>query len=172
MATFTTNYNLRKPATSDFVDVVTDINNNMDTIDTQIKNRENDIATINAAWTAYTPTLTNFPAGTINRSRWKLNGKGFVYDFRFTCSGAAPGAKMVVSLPVTLHGSYGSASVLGVALILDNDTGSRYHGMCTYESPTSINFQPHGGFDWNGTTKPVALAVNDVFSFTIQGEIA
>ena len=37
MATFTTNYNLRKPATSDLVDVTTDLNANFDTIDTEIK---------------------------------------------------------------------------------------------------------------------------------------
>lgn len=45
MATFTTNYNLRKPATSDYVEVTTDINANMDTIDTEIKARADDIAT-------------------------------------------------------------------------------------------------------------------------------
>lgn len=46
MATFTTNYNLRKPATTDFVTVSSDVNANMDTIDTQIKTRQNNIDTI------------------------------------------------------------------------------------------------------------------------------
>lgn len=37
MATFTTNYNLRKPADADFIENDTDINANMDIIDTEIK---------------------------------------------------------------------------------------------------------------------------------------
>lgn len=38
MASYTTNFNLKKPATSDFVDIA-DINGNMDTIDTELKKR-------------------------------------------------------------------------------------------------------------------------------------
>lgn len=48
MATFTTNYNLRKPATSDFITVSTDVNDNMDDIDTQMKVNADAIAVINA----------------------------------------------------------------------------------------------------------------------------
>ena len=36
MATFTPNYNLRKPAAADFVTVASDINSNMDTLDTAV----------------------------------------------------------------------------------------------------------------------------------------
>lgn len=46
MATFTTNYNLRKPATSDFISVATDLNANYDIIDTEIKNRSNEIVAL------------------------------------------------------------------------------------------------------------------------------
>lgn len=44
MATFTANYNLRKPAGGDLVTVAADINASMDTLDTQIKTRADDIA--------------------------------------------------------------------------------------------------------------------------------
>lgn len=44
MATFTTNYSLRKPATTDFITVTTDVNDSMDTIDSNLK-RVDDAAT-------------------------------------------------------------------------------------------------------------------------------
>lgn len=44
MATFTTNYNLRKPEDPDDVDVTTDLGNNLDTIDEVMKANEDDIA--------------------------------------------------------------------------------------------------------------------------------
>ncbi len=45
MATFTTNYSLRKPATSDLVTVATDIGANMDLIDTILKRLDDRIQT-------------------------------------------------------------------------------------------------------------------------------
>ena len=50
MATFTTNYNLRKPAGSDFVTVATDINDNMDDIDTEIKALDTRLDAIESYW--------------------------------------------------------------------------------------------------------------------------
>lgn len=41
MATTTTNYGLRKPATTDFITVGTDINDSMDTIDSNLKRVDN-----------------------------------------------------------------------------------------------------------------------------------
>lgn len=60
MATFTTNYNLRKPATSDFISVATDINANMDTIDSEIKQREDEVVALDSrvdAIEAQAPTV-------------------------------------------------------------------------------------------------------------------
>lgn len=44
MATFTTNYNLRKPADGDFIENDTDLNANFDIIDTEMKQSEDAIA--------------------------------------------------------------------------------------------------------------------------------
>lgn len=63
MATFTPNYNLRKPATTDFVNVTTDINDNMDKIDTEMKLRKDKTDSFETAWGAWTPTLTNWVLG-------------------------------------------------------------------------------------------------------------
>ena len=48
MATFTTNYNLRKPAGSDFVTVASDINASMDILDSEIKEREDEVVALDA----------------------------------------------------------------------------------------------------------------------------
>lgn len=48
MATFTTNYNFRKPADADFIENDTDLNANWDIADTEIKARANAIAALQA----------------------------------------------------------------------------------------------------------------------------
>jgi hypothetical protein len=55
MATDTTNYQLRKPATSDNVIVLTDVSDNMDTIDTELK-RVDDVAAAHGVWAEYAVT--------------------------------------------------------------------------------------------------------------------
>lgn len=47
MGTYTTNYALFKPAGSDFVDVTADLNDNWNIVDTEIKNRQNNIDAVN-----------------------------------------------------------------------------------------------------------------------------
>lgn len=44
MATFTANYNLRKPASTDLVDEDADLNDNWDIVDAEIKERQDEIA--------------------------------------------------------------------------------------------------------------------------------
>lgn len=73
MATFTPNYNLRKPTTDDFVAVAADVSASMDTIDTELHDRETEITALDGrvddlelgldTWTAYTPTLGNWTLG-------------------------------------------------------------------------------------------------------------
>src|SRR5688500_12750202 len=58
MATSTTNYGLRKPASADNVIVLTDISDNMDDIDTELKRVDDNATTAKAygTWATYTPT--------------------------------------------------------------------------------------------------------------------
>lgn len=58
MATFTTNYNLRKPATSDYVTVSTDLDDNLDTIDTELKAVSDVADAASAASTANASAIT------------------------------------------------------------------------------------------------------------------
>lgn len=79
MATSTTNYALRKPATADNVIVLTDISDNMDDIDTELK-RVDDLATNAGVWADYTPTWASSGTqpvkgnGTL-AARWAKVGK-------------------------------------------------------------------------------------------------
>ena len=59
MATNTTNYNLRKPATSDYVNVQTDLNANYDIIDTTMKGLSDDIDEVESDVSSLNATLTN-----------------------------------------------------------------------------------------------------------------
>lgn len=112
MSTNTANYNLVKPSGApggDLVDIAV-INANMDTIDTQIKNRSNEVVALQgvntanqAAWASWTPTLTGITLGNGTVvAKFLQIGKTVQFRFEFTMGSTSviSGNPPSFSLPV------------------------------------------------------------------------
>jgi hypothetical protein len=97
-----------------------------------------------SAWTAYTPTLTNWAPG-IDIARYKQIGKTVHVEWVFGCTGASSGT-MVVSLPVTAHGSTATFNgSVGHGFASDASTGATDVTSVYLASSTTVNFNSNAG---------------------------
>lgn len=135
MATFTANYNLRKPADGDFVTVSSDINASMDTIDAELDDHEDRLdaieGNIDGAWTSYTPTLTNITLGNGTLTgRWKkLGSKTIVGSVLFIAGSTTSYSAGNLSFglpPSTPRASYDSSvDTVGYGNVNNNSAATR-----------------------------------------------
>lgn len=118
------------------------------------------------AWTAYTPTLTGFPA-TIQAARYKQIGKTVHVMGRLTLTGGPTGV-LRVGLPVAAHASavdaflgsvvgYKSQASVGVPRLLD---------------ATTVDFYSHGAASEWSAAVPWGWASGDTLRFSLTYEAA
>ena len=117
---------------------------------------------LGAAWTAFTPTLTNF-AATITMARYKQIGKTVHYVMCLSLT-AAPTGSMRFSLPVAIEPSWDIAAgpVIGAVAAYDAAPGAYRLGTATYDSTTNAGMiaSDTAGANWNATT-PITWASGD-----------
>lgn len=164
MGTFTSILNLFKPATTDFVDVVADLNDNIDKIEAAL-------GPMTTAWTAYTPTVTGVTTSALT-GRYKQFGKTVFAHVSFTLS-AAPTAEVQVTLPVAAKGITPSGNqtwVIGRIGALRQGSQFRYAEVWPFDS-THVKFIENagGGASWAGGV-PVAWANTDIWEFQVMYE--
>ena len=119
-----------------------------------------------AGLNAYTPQLdqgaTTNIAKTMNYSQWQQYGNMALWHFTGSISAAGTaGSQVTLTTPVTLTSQQPG---LGVGMIYDASTTTRYTGMWIGSSTTQIRFytQVVGANAW-GVTPNLALANTDTF---------
>lgn len=178
MATETPFLKLRKPATSDLVDVRQDIVHNLDTIDRYAGEP------IMEPWKEFRNPLSNVPYNVI-RCKYKLLGNVLLYQGNCNILGAATGSitinfppGMEASTNMQIGGTNSVGSVIGVAAANSGHTGA----VCLFLQSGET---PSGGFrsiarirgnmnasalTWNATV-PFTWSSTSVLSFHIQVEV-
>lgn len=89
------------------------------------------VAVVGAAWTAYTPTLTNTTAP-ITVARYNKVGRSVSFYVVLTLTGAQVSGLIGVSLPVTAAAASG-----GSFTALFEDTGTAFYASVAYQSTTT-----------------------------------
>lgn len=121
MATFTTNYNLRKPADTDFIENDTDLNANFDIIDTEIKVRADAITALQAvdAKTRYVlkQTTESVVSSTVNQNDDELlfsvvADKQYVFELHIFIGGQGTKSGIDLTYDFTFPaGTFASATI-------------------------------------------------------------
>lgn len=177
MATSTTNYNLRKPSGADFVEVTTDINANMDTIDNEIKALDGRIDTLEAnAWADYTPTWSSSgtaPAlgnGTLV-ARYRQTGKLVFVQFKLTTGSTTTYGTGTyrISLPVAAAATCVSMG-LGGFRYFDNSGSANYGGNAYFLDVNTVQML-HATGSVSATT-PFTWADGDIMTGSFFYEAA
>lgn len=164
MATFTTNYNLRKPGTGDFVSVLSDLNANFDIIDAQMKATD-------GSWQAYTPAMTNFTPGNGTVSgRYCQIGKTVHFKIEFIRGSTTTWTAVqtpTFSTPTAMVGNHlnlsvflfdtGSGGWLGGGFLNSPNTVSAY-GLEVVGTKAGV----YGFLSNGGSTTPFAWGTGDV----------
>lgn len=129
------------------------------------------LAADHAAWTAYTPTLTNVTigtGGTVTGSYLQLGKTGFVRVVLTLGTGGSFTGSVTISLPVAAATTF---QPIGTALLYKSSTDTRFVGFAQSNSPaTSAVFSAHGNAGTVGATNPFTWAANDQIyaTFTYQ----
>lgn len=130
---------------------------------------------VQAAWSTYTPTLTQ--SGTVTKTvtyaAYCQIGKQVTCTVRLDATGAGTGSNLItVSLPVTA--AY-AASILpaGIFYFYDSSATTYYVGMAGLASTTTVAGQRDGVAGRMGGTSPTAaIASGDQIGFSITYEAA
>ena len=131
------------------------------------------LAPFTAAWTPFTPTLTQpgAIAKTTNHASYVQVGKLVTVAFHLTATGAGTAANsMAVGLPVA---SAVTTLLIGSGAIYDASAGTTYSGQWFNTTATSVIFVG----DWSGpnswgVTPAIALANNDIIRGTLTYQAA
>jgi hypothetical protein len=162
MGTTTPNYSLYKPATSDFVNVTTDINNNMDSIDTALAELDTRLDVHEAVHTSWTPTVSadttnpTFGTGGFVAGRYLKMGQTLFFKIRtYVGSGGSTAGNGTYywSLPAGLTGYRANDNVLlGPAYLY---VTSVIMGVVQINSDgTKFSIATHGGGAVGSTSTP------------------
>lgn len=116
-------------------------------LNTHVRDNLLELNSTASAWTAFTPTLTNF-AATVSEARYKQTGK--IVEFQCVLSlTAAPTGNLRMSLPVTARTSAATPN-MGTAHGYTGTVGRM--GILLYASTTTVDFlDGSGGANWNAT---------------------
>jgi hypothetical protein len=178
MATSTPNYGLRKPVTSDNVIVLTDVSDNMDDIDTALKDIS-DVANAVGVWAEYSPTWASVSNpqpvlgnGTL-KARWAKAGKLVHVRLRLTIGATTTLGTGVWSFTLPLASiSNSDLETFGQCVTLDAGTGYK-HDVANVASGAStmrmIGIAP-GSF--YSPTVPQAWASTDFLNISLTYEAA
>lgn len=141
-------------------------------LNTHVRDNLLDLGGTAAAWTAFTPSLTNF-AGTITSARYKQIGKLVVVNVRISLTGA-PTGQLTISVPVNyVSGTITNGITVGRAVATDSGTGFHFGAIfpaggtpntATIVGSTSLN-------NWNATV-PFTWAASDQLSLDMLYEAA
>jgi hypothetical protein len=129
-----------------------------------------------AAWTSYTPTLTQSGAvtKTVTYAKYIQMGKTVIANVILTCTGAGSAANsVIVGLPVTAAQS--ASQLIGTAELFDADAALAYRAMVMIASTTTVFLRPANSTVSNvlgNTSFTAALASGDVITLTIMYEAA
>lgn len=144
--------------------------------DTALSGRVTTVEAAYAAWTSYTPTLTQSGAvtKTVNYAKYLQMGKTVFCNVMLTITGAGSANNVVlVGLPVTASTS--SAVVIGSGFLYDQSVGGLWTHAVRLASTTTVEFLATGGGSQQGLTGAlfaVALANLDQVEFSIVYEAA
>lgn len=89
-----------------------------------------------AAWTDWTPTLTNLSGGTLNYAKYIKIGKIVHFRFKYTLAGAGVAGGVTISLPV--ESSVQEGGYMGLCELKDNDGFRYFAGAFQNNSVSSI----------------------------------
>ena len=139
----------------------------------QLRDNMSVLAPFAAAWTSWTPTLTQSGAvtKTVTSATYVQVGKLVIAQFNLSVTGAGTaGVGVLMGLPVTALGFLKS---VGTCAIFDTSASTTYGGTCTSLSTTTVGFVG----DWSGAntwgSQPsLALANGDVIRGTLMFEAA
>ena len=99
------------------------------------------IETMTAAWSTWSPTLTNLTigGGGAVTARYRMLGKTLDYRFKFVYGvGSAVGTDPKFTLPAAPHGTYTTlGDVLGRGVLLDSGTANR-DSVCRLDSGSTV----------------------------------
>lgn len=129
-------------------------------------------------WLNYTPTWTNLTTGngTLNYARFVMNGKRVLLRVKFTLgSTSSVGGSVSVSLPVTAHADYASATDTPLyAGQLNDATGNRNFPWVRMSSTTAANigYMNSGVFGVISSTAPFTWTTSDQVMVTLEYEAA
>lgn len=129
-----------------------------------------------AAWTSFTPTLTQAATvtKTVTRAKYQRVGRLITASYELLVTGAGTAANaVIIGLPVTAVASNDNA--IGSGFVFDASAVLMYQGVCVQASTTTMGM-------YGPATNPVgylgqqqfaaALAVNDRVSATVTYEAA
>lgn len=138
------------------------------TLNTEIRDA---LTGIQAAWTSYTPTLTNITLGNGTVvARYLQIGKTITVSFLFTAGSTTTyGGAFSVSLPVTAQAGNASLAVGGC---LANPAGTRFACVAGLASTTTVSFALPGGGSVGSPSAPGTWGTTSVMGFTITYEAA
>jgi len=126
-----------------------------------------------AAWTSYTPTLTQTGAvtKTVDYAKYVQVGKTVVGSVSLTVTGAGTtNTDVLVGVPVTA--AVGSGVVIGMAQVFDDSAGASYLGVCRLASTTTLDMMRDGATAPIGQTPNFALASPDLIRLSFHYEAA
>lgn len=129
---------------------------------------------LHTAFTAYVPTLTNFPA-TLIEARYKQIGKLVWVYGQVNLTGAATNS-MFVSLPVAAHSSPGQDVTVGLAAAQDSSAALTLTGAVILDTANArFHFKGFAGAGSGadiGPATPFTWASGDVLRFQATYEAA
>jgi hypothetical protein len=178
MATSTPNYGLRKPATGDNVIVLTDISDNMDDIDTELK-RVDDLATNAGVWAEYSPIWASVsnpqPAignGTL-KARWAKAGKLVHVRLRLTIGATTTLGTGVWSFTLPLTSiSNSDLETFGQCVTLDAGTGYKHDVVNVASGASTMRMIGITSGSFYSPTVPQAWASTDFLNISLTYEAA
>lgn len=153
MGTLTPNYSLYKPAGSDFVNETTDLNNNWDTIDTQLKAVSDSIRPISKVRKTADQTVTNSTVFVPDNHLFLPVTANFVYSLEAYIQYLGPadplgGIKFDWTGPAGFTIDWTNFGVLGVGVgtltsydvVAETAAGGRFHGTANTSTTLSFHF--------------------------------
>lgn len=129
-----------------------------------------------AAWTSFTPSLTQSGAvtKTVTTARYQRVGRLIIAEVYLTCTGSGTAANpVIVGLPVTASGPIDT--LVGVGRVYDSSATARYEASVGLRSTTTVHFFPTSTTvaDVLGNTAfTAALASGDQVHYKIAYEAA
>jgi hypothetical protein len=137
------------------------------------------VGPLHGALTAWTPAITQSGSVTctVTYATYQRIGRMIHFDVHLTCTGAGTGANaVVVTLPVTAHGSLTTQSTVGVGSLIDASTTSFWSGLLRINAG-SASVKITSGSTTDGTylgasVFTAALAAGDVITMNGRYEAA